>query len=509
MSTTPTTPKLPGPATAPRRVPARVRPPATRGRARELLVAHPLAAAVAAAVVLGALSLIFPSTPSYDPWAWIQWGRDIVQLELNTDTGPSWKPLPVLFTTVFSLFGDAAPDLWLIVARAGGLLALLMCFRLANRMVGGGPAGWAAGTIAALGLLLSTYWLRNTAMGYSEGLLIALVLFAVERHADGHHGQAFALGFGAGLLRPEVWPFIALYGLWLIWREPLHRRLVFGLGALTIFLWFAPEWWGSGDPLRAASRATEVVGASPALTDNPAVALIERARTLLMPGIKGGILLALGYSAYVVVRRRELPLAFWLAAGGAAWVGVVTVMTQGGFSGNERYLAMPVAIGCVVGGAGWAWAARGIGRIGGRAIPGGARWITPVAALLLVAAAIPFHLPRLGQLDDDASVLRFQAQLRDELQLAVDSYGGRDRAIACGQLYAGAYNIAMVSWFLDVPGGALSYEADKPGAEPGVAFRARSTRGVNPTPRVTAAYRPVTRAGEWTVFESCAPGANR
>ena len=178
---------------------------------------HGFVVAIAAALALAALSLLYPSTPSYDPWAWIQWGRDIVQLELNTDTGPSWKPLPVMFTTVFAPFGDAAPDLWLVIARAGGILALVMCFRPVQ------PAGRRrarrqspAGIVAALGLLLSTYWLRNTMMGYSEGLLIALVLFAIERHVDDHHGQAFALGFGAALLRPEVWPFIGLYGLWLL-----------------------------------------------------------------------------------------------------------------------------------------------------------------------------------------------------------------------------------------------------------------------------------------------------
>ena len=38
----------------------------------------------------------------------------------------------MLFTTVFSLLGDERrAELWLIVARAGGLLALAMAYRLA------------------------------------------------------------------------------------------------------------------------------------------------------------------------------------------------------------------------------------------------------------------------------------------------------------------------------------------------------------------------------------------
>ncbi|HYZ71126.1 MAG TPA: hypothetical protein VE528_05655, partial [Thermoleophilaceae bacterium] len=34
----------------------------------------PLAMAGLAAVSLAALSLLLPSTPTYDPWAWIVWG---------------------------------------------------------------------------------------------------------------------------------------------------------------------------------------------------------------------------------------------------------------------------------------------------------------------------------------------------------------------------------------------------------------------------------------------------
>ena len=94
-------------------------------------------ALAAAALVIAALSLLIPSTPSYDPWAWIVWGREIVHLKLHTTGGPSWKPLPVIFTTVFSVFGRAAPDLWLVVARAGALMAVLMTFKLAVRLTRG------------------------------------------------------------------------------------------------------------------------------------------------------------------------------------------------------------------------------------------------------------------------------------------------------------------------------------------------------------------------------------
>src|SRR5207248_3821267 len=70
-----------------------------------------------AALLIGAVSLLIPSTPSYDPWAWLVWGREIIRVNLQTTGGPSWKPLPVLFTTVFAVFGKAQPDLWLVIAR--------------------------------------------------------------------------------------------------------------------------------------------------------------------------------------------------------------------------------------------------------------------------------------------------------------------------------------------------------------------------------------------------------
>ena len=137
-----------------------------------------------------------------------------------TTTGPCWKPLPVIFTTPFCLAGDdGAPLLWLLVARAGGILAFAMAFRLGMRLAG----PW-AGAIAAGSLFLADEFIRNFFRGNSEGILVALCLWAVERHLDGRRRDAFWLGIGAALLRPEVWPFIALYGLYLLIVERKLRR---------------------------------------------------------------------------------------------------------------------------------------------------------------------------------------------------------------------------------------------------------------------------------------------
>src|SRR5687768_1558430 len=57
---------------------------------------------------LAALSLLGPSAPTYDPWAWLNWGRQISDGGLDTVAGPSWKPFPVAFTAAFSLVDDGA-----------------------------------------------------------------------------------------------------------------------------------------------------------------------------------------------------------------------------------------------------------------------------------------------------------------------------------------------------------------------------------------------------------------
>ena len=62
-----------------------------------------------ACIVLAAISAaVLPTVPSYDPWAWISWGREVTDPHLSfaISGGPSWKPLPVMFTTIWGLFGS-------------------------------------------------------------------------------------------------------------------------------------------------------------------------------------------------------------------------------------------------------------------------------------------------------------------------------------------------------------------------------------------------------------------
>ena len=159
----------------------------------------------------------------------------------------------------------------------------------------------------------------------------------------------------------------------------------------------------------------------------------------------------------------------------------------GRLRGNERYLAMPVALGCVLAGAGWA----SLGKRPRTGWPRATRAAGPARSRRGTGGR---RRPARDPAPEPARQGRHDAPLPGPAARrpapAVDQYGGRERALDCGGIYAGAYNVAMVSWMLDVPGEAVDYQP----SIPGVIFRGRSRNGVNPTPPVNEAWRPVTRA---------------
>ena len=64
---------------------------------------HPLLVATLVCAALAAISAgVLPTVPSYDPWSWVVWGREVFDPHLGffVGGGPSWKPLPVVFTAV-------------------------------------------------------------------------------------------------------------------------------------------------------------------------------------------------------------------------------------------------------------------------------------------------------------------------------------------------------------------------------------------------------------------------
>jgi hypothetical protein len=398
-------------------------------------------------LALAALAQLLPAAPTYDPWAWISWGREITEWNLDTRTGPSWKPLPVLFTTPFALTGDGtAPELWLVIAQAGGLLAFAFAYRLAARL-----AGPVAGVIAAAGLLLADEFIRNFARGNSEGLLVGICLWAVERHLDGHRRQAFLLGVAAGLLRPELWPFLLLYGLWLMWSDRRTWPLVVGCGVLTLVLWFVPEYLGSGDAFRAAERAREPNPDSAAFADIPFIETFRRSGSVLMFPLLLGAAIAL-----IKAWRDRDQIRLALGAIAAALMIAVAAMTQAGFAGNLRYVALPAALVCVLAGAGWVELVRDFAARRGRS------WGS-VLGVALVAAATPFVVADVDKLAFDLDVVRAESELYDRLPAIVAKAGGAEALLECGPVYAPPFEVQAVAWAMHVHSNQVGIFASPPG----------------------------------------------
>jgi len=426
---------------------------------------------VVAALLIAAVSLLAPWSLAFDPWAWLVWGRDVTRGTLDTTGGPSWKPLPVVVTTVLAAAGTAAPALWLLLARAAGLLAVVGAHRLAGRLAGP-VAAWTA--VAAMAL--SEWWLFNTALGNSEGLLVATVLWAIVAHLAGRARAALGLGVAAGLLRPEAWPFLALYAAWL-WRRGAERPAVLALALAPVpLLWLGPDVIAAGGALGASDAARGPASDESAVhADVPALEVVLDFGRLLTPPV------AVAAIAGAVVGGR---VARALAAAALAWVAIVAAMAQAGYAGNPRYNVVPAAVGCVLAGVGIAAAARALGA-----------WAVATAAAVLLFTGSTLA-DQLGELDD-------RAHRRTDLAALIADVGGARAVRACARVRTSQPMSSMVAWSVDAP---MANLAAPPRAPVAVLRAPRGYDREPPAPPAPSSAAAVATVGDWRLLAACAPG---
>ena len=429
-----------------------------------------------AALALGAASLLLPWALAFDPWAWLVWGREVTRLELDTAGGPSWKPLPVVATSILTLAGGAAPALWLVLARAGALLAVTGAAALAGRL-----AGTVAAVTAAAVLAVSDWWLFNAALGNSEGLLAAAALWAVVAQLAGRHRLVLALLLAAALLRPEAWPFLGGYAGWL-WRTRRERLGVLAVALLPVpVLWFGPDALGAGGALGASAAARGTASPqSAANADFPALeVVVDFAQLLTIPALLAAVVGAVLGGA----------IARGLAAAALVWVAVVAVMTQAGYAGNPRYNVAAAAVGCVLAGVGVA----ALARRSQRAATG---WILAAA---LAAAVLALTA---GDLSDQLGELGDRADRRTQLDALTERVGA-GAITGCAPVHTVQPMKAMLAWRLDL---RMEHLADPP-RPPAAVFRAPPGYAGEPAePPVPAGFAPVAGEGEWTLVAACAAG---
>jgi hypothetical protein len=452
---------------------------------------------VATALALAAASLALPYFPVYDPWAWLVWGRGLLEGGFETAAGPSWKPLPVLIDAPLSLLGDTAPKAWLLIARSGWFCAPLLAGLLAARLSGEGTGRWrwvaaaiAAGSVALTGDSF-TPPLRQFTGGLSEPLLVALVLGAIWAALDERPGLALGLGTAAALLRPECWPFLVLWGLSVKGRPGLRLTTV-AVAVLIPLAWFVPDIVGAGNPLEGGETA-RAGGIEP--LDGIEVLGRALAAPLAAAWIGVGLLLW---------RERgdlDRPMAL-LLAGAGAWILLVALMAVGGFAGLPRFLAPATAVVAVLGGIGVARAAAaGCGRASSR-YPGQSS-TTPgfralqsfvVAALVLAVAGFGW---RAAQVPGDLEVVERQTRSIEDLFDLVDKTG-RAPLLACG----GTVRMTQVR-----PQTALAWKLEEPIASAPV--RRKPRYGIALSTKPLPGGVPFASAGRWRATRFPCPSAKR
>ncbi len=307
-------------------------------------------------VLLAVASLALSSTPGFDPSGWVLWGRELAGHGTFSTLGyPSWKPLPALVDTAFALVSlNSVPWLWLVLARAAGLLAVVLAARVAYRLGGRGAA-----VAAALGIVLLRGLWPMMELGASEPLLIAVVLGALDRHLAGRPRQALLCGLLAALLRPETWPFVGLYAVWVAWRGGWWTRLGVAVALPAVpLLWFGGDYLGSGDAwhgsylAKISAEATEL-GRQAWRPHAAPIAAGRGLGELAAPLLVGAVYACVAASP----RRRTFQV---LTAGALGLVGVVAYQAVTGYAGLGRFSLPAAAVLCVVGACGVAAAARAV-----------------------------------------------------------------------------------------------------------------------------------------------------
>ena len=126
--------------------------------------------------------------------------------------------------------------------------------------------------------------------------MVALIAGAALAHDAGARRTAGVLTFAAALVRPEVWPFALIYGVWLVGSD---RRQAVGLVAciaVVLVAWAVPELLHTGATAVGAATG-KATSASARYSSIPFLAVFKDAfdRLTVVPGVLAALaLVAIG-----------------------------------------------------------------------------------------------------------------------------------------------------------------------------------------------------------------------
>ncbi len=455
--------------------------------------------AVALAVVAVALGILLwaRTRPSYDAFGWLVWGYQTLHGSLDLGGAPSWKPLPYVFTVPFAIFGRAQLWLWMISAVAislgGAVCGARTAYRLTLRGIDGAnpaaPLGtsrlrgasatrgqhWAALAAAAfaacavLGIEDYSHYILSV---QSDPVIVACVLGAIDCHLCGRRRWAFWLLVLAGLGRPEGWPWLAIYGLYLWLRVPGTRTMIVAGAFVTLFFWFGIPTITNDRPFVSAQLAFN----SPReLKSNQLFGTLGRFTELEYLPIW---IATLACVAMAALRRNRLVLA--LAAGAAGWVIVEIAFAFHGWPGLQRYMFEPAAVCGVLAGVTVGWLLAEAPRIH-RRIP---RWAGAPIVLILVLFLLPDALAREHTEHKDLIHERGRTTEIKLLPALIADLGGQTHIRSCANPVVDVAWVSSLAYYMNMDVGFLGRHPSQEvaGDKPVLVFQPLSHGGWSTTP---------------------------
>jgi len=390
--------------------------------------------------------------PGYDPYGWLDWGYQTLRGTLNLGGAPSWKPFTYIFTVPYSLLGHWALYVWMETSVAISLAGAIFAGRIAYRLTAaeGGPGARrypaiVAAIVAGAAVLGIQSYFHYILSVQSDSMLVTFCLAAIDCHLGGRLRWSWWLGVVAGLGRPEVWPFLVVYGIWLLLKRPSMRWMVIAGGIVTLFLWFGVPTITNGKPDIAGQLALK----SPReLHSNKVVGTIDRFTGLDYVTLEIGALLVV---VLAVLRRNRTVLA--LAAMAAGWVLVEIAFVLHGFPGVPRYLFEPAGVVAVLAGVTVGWLLLDASRFDAR-LPS---WAGIPVAVVLVAVAIPHAITTARVEHGDIHHERARTAEIDKLGAYIEALGGAKRVLSCGHPVLNVEYVSVMGWYLHLNTGDIGY----------------------------------------------------
>jgi hypothetical protein len=401
-------------------------------------------------VVIAAAMLRWANTrPGYDPYGWLIWGYQTLHGSLNLGGAPSWKPFTYVFTVPYSIFGHYALHLWMVTSVSIALAGAVFGGRIAYRLTAAeGDSRWApivAAVVAGAAVLGIQEYFHYVLSVQSDPMLVTCCLAAIDMFLCRRLAWAWWIGVLAGLGRPEVWPFLVVYGIWLFLKRPNLRWMIYAAAIITLFLWFGVPTITNGKPDIAGQLALK----SPReLHSNKVAGTIDRVKALNYWPVWLGALVAVGLAVW---RRNRTVLV--LAGMVVAWVVIEIAFVLHGFPGVPRYLFEPAGLAGVLAGVAIGWLLLDASRFS-RALPS---WAGIPVAVILLAVMIPQGISQARAEHKDISHERARTVEINKLGAAIAALGGPSRILSCGHPVLNVEYVSVMGWYLHQNTGDIGY----------------------------------------------------